>query len=80
MSVEAQKIEKKILKVLAHHLPPLTLEFSLVYWSIAKGGKGEGGGQEQAKNGYFKMPLFVRGSGKPLYFKKNDSNKSPRRR
>ena len=76
ISVEAKKMK-------SYCPPPSPPDFSKNHYcsntDTAVAG-GEGGGQEQTKNGYFKMPLFFRGSGKPLYFKKNDSNKSPRRR
>ena len=76
ISVEAKKMK-------SYCPPPSPPDFSKNHYcsnaNTAVAG-GEGGGQEKAKNGYFKMPIFLRGSGKPLYFKENDSNKSPRRR
>ena len=76
ISVEAKKMK-------SYCPPPSPPDFSKNHYCsnahTAVAG-GEGGGQEKAKNGYFKMPIFLRGSGKPLYFKENDSNKSPRRR
>ena len=76
LSVEAKKMK-------SYCPPPSPPDFSKNHYcsnaNTAVAG-GEGGGQEKAKNGYFKMPIFLRGSGKPLYFKENDSNKSPRRR
>ena len=76
ISVEAKKMK-------SYCPPPSPPDFSKNHYcsntNTAVEG-GEGGGQEKAKNSYFKMPIFLRGSGKPLYFKENDSNKSPRRR
>ena len=76
ISVEAKKMK-------SYCPPPSPPDFSKNHYcsnaNTAVAG-GEGGGQEKTKNGYFKTPIFFRGSGKPLNFKENDSNKSPRQR
>ena len=62
MSVEAKKIEKKMK---SYCPPPSPPDFSNIP-SVAKGGGGKGGGQEQAKNDNFNMRPFFRGSGRLL--------------